>query len=274
MNVEQLAEVEKLLQLPIAERPKRIAHLIHSDQLDKALRPYIDHPRRVAENVEVLAHINQISARSTADLIAAAWLHDVIEDSGLGKWPEVSPDDLLNWGISPEIILLVKLLTRSKVLDSSKEQEDARYYQAIKENHLARLIKIADMADNCNRQRVKWLQELGKESKVSKYLPALSLFELSEGEQSWFDQRVNNACEWNGLDEEEYLRYFVRHNQLFALGDNLSQARFLETERKWSATFDLYEWIIKLDFDLDQVSLEEAKTHFPEAFPINMKEGN
>ena len=273
MNVHQLREIQEMLQLPVEQRPERIARLVHLDQVDKALRPYIDHPRRVSENVQVLAEINQISELQTEHLIAASWLHDVIEDSGLNSWPKVSATDLATWGIPSEVIQLVLLLTRTYEFGSNVEVDGARYYLGIKENKLARLAKIADMADNCNRQRVKWLRELGKESKVSRYLPALEELALTEEEQSWFEERVNSSCELNALDDEEYLRYFIRHEKLYALGDNLIQGRFLIDEGLWVQTFDLLDWIIKGDFDLDQVTLKEAKRLFERAFPIQMKEG-
>ena len=273
MNVHQLAEIQEMLQLPVEQRPERIARLVHLDQVDKALRPYIDHPRRVSENVQVLAEINQISELQTEHLIAASWLHDVIEDSGLNSWPKVSATDLATWGIASEVIQLVVLLTRTYESGSNVEVDGARYYLGIKENKLARLAKIADMADNCNRQRVKWLRELGKESKVSRYLSALEELSLNEEEQSWFEERINSPCELNALDDEEYLRYFIRHDRLYALGDNLIQGRFLMDEGLWVQTFDLLDWIIKGDFDLDQVTREEAKRLFENAFPIQMKEG-
>ena len=61
MNVDQLAKIEEMLQLPVGERAERIARLVHDDQVDKALRPYIDHPRRVSENVQQLAQINNLT---------------------------------------------------------------------------------------------------------------------------------------------------------------------------------------------------------------------
>lgn len=273
MNVDQLAKIEEMLQLPVGERAERIARLVHDDQVDKALRPYIDHPRRVSENVQQLAQINNLSDQQTSHLVAAAWLHDVIEDSGQNSWPKVSDSDLVNWGIPPEVVELVVLLTRSESPSSNRNAEDDRYYQRLKANDLARLAKIADMADNCNRQRVKWLQDLGVSSKVAKYLPALEKFELTQEEQIWFNERTQSACELNGLDEEEHLRYFIRHQQLYVLGDNLSQARFLNNDEHWVQTFDLFDWILKGDVDLDQLKLEEAKQSFPAAFPITMKEG-
>jgi hypothetical protein len=54
----------------------------------------------------------------------------------------------------------------------------------------------------------------------------------------------------------------------------LIQARFRKNEDLWVRTFDLFDWIIKGDMDLDQISLDESKDMFPNAFPIKMKEGN
>jgi hypothetical protein len=274
MNAEYLNQVQEMLLLPVPLRPEKIARLVHDDQLDKALRPYIDHPRRVSQNVQMLAPIHSLSERDEEHLVAAAWLHDVIEDSGKDSFPKVSAEDLAVWGIAPEVIEIVQLLTRPEKDDLSEEDGISSYYREIKAHALARLVKIADMADNCNRQRVKWLEALGKESKVAKYLPALSFFELNQEEKSWFEDRVNSACELDGLDDEEHLKFFVRREHLLCLGSNLIQARFRKSEDLWVRTFDLFDWIIKGDMDLDQISLDESKSRFPNAFPIKMKEGN
>lgn len=55
-------------------RPRRrsIIAAAHRGQVDKAGQPYITHPARVAARVA-----------GDENAVAAAWLHDVVEDTGL-----------------------------------------------------------------------------------------------------------------------------------------------------------------------------------------------
>jgi len=54
---------------------KAIATVAHKGQVDKAGSPYIDHPRRVAERLR--------AAKVGEAVVAAAWIHDVLEDTDL-----------------------------------------------------------------------------------------------------------------------------------------------------------------------------------------------
>ncbi|MDU5129714.1 HD domain-containing protein, partial [Atopobium minutum] len=70
-----------------------IATKAHAGQFDKAGKPYIEHPKRVAANC------------ATDTQKAAALLHDVIEDT------PVTADDLLSQGINKRIVDIVCSLT-------------------------------------------------------------------------------------------------------------------------------------------------------------------
>jgi hypothetical protein len=54
---------------PNLQRAEQIATEVHAGQVDKAGAPSIDHPRRVAGHTD-----------GSPDAVAAAWLHDVLED--------------------------------------------------------------------------------------------------------------------------------------------------------------------------------------------------
>lgn len=112
---------------------KAIATVAHKGQVDKAGAAYIDHPRRVAERLEV-----------THDpvIIAAGWLHDVVEDTDLDGI------DLLAAGVSIQAVHLVNLLTRRA------EVQAADYYRLIREEPGALAVKLADIADNTDRDRL------------------------------------------------------------------------------------------------------------------------
>ncbi|MGO7984334.1 hypothetical protein ACC691_41630, partial [Rhizobium johnstonii] len=60
---------------------------------------------------------------------AAAWLHNVLEDS------DVTPNDLLDAGISPEVVEIVQLLTRNL------ETTDETYFGGIRGNAIALKVK-------------------------------------------------------------------------------------------------------------------------------------
>jgi len=97
--------------------------------------PYIEHPRAVARIVATVAH--------TPEMIAAALLHDVVEDTGvtfsfLGKEFGDEVTDLVFW-----------LTDRSKPEDGNREMRKAidRAHSA-KAPPAAQTIKLADLIDN------------------------------------------------------------------------------------------------------------------------------
>jgi len=121
-----------------------IAHTFHKGQKrkmgDDKGKPYVVHPERVAAKFG-----NEI-------LRAAAWMHDVVEDTHLTVM------DLINMGVSLEVANLVRLVTHEK------GEEYYQYIARVKQNRDATLIKLADIDDN--------LQSLHKGSMRDKYLLA------------------------------------------------------------------------------------------------------
>lgn len=75
---------------------ERIARRAHAGQVDKAGVPYAHHPAWVAARVE------------GDDAKAAAWLHDVLEDTNL------TADDLRRAGIPEEVVHTVEVLTHAE----------------------------------------------------------------------------------------------------------------------------------------------------------------
>ena len=108
---------------------EKLATLAHSGQIRRdGKTSYIWHPRAVA------ARLIMDCASCTA--IAAAWLHDVLEDTN------ETPESLRDAGISDEVVQVVELLTKT---------EGASYWaylDAIMLNPIARQVKIADMLSN------------------------------------------------------------------------------------------------------------------------------
>jgi (p)ppGpp synthase/HD superfamily hydrolase len=104
----------------------------HKDQLDRAGAPYVFHPFHLAEQMP-----DEVS-------VAAALLHDVVEDSG------ITFDALAMQGISGEVIDILKLLTH----DPAVPYMD--YVQKIKDsgNPRAIQIKLADLNHNADASRL------------------------------------------------------------------------------------------------------------------------
>jgi (p)ppGpp synthase/HD superfamily hydrolase len=158
---------------------------VHATQVDRAGQPYATHPERVAHRAGELADLHQLSPEERATLISAAYLHDVVEDSGENGHPEVTIVALRDLGFSAACVDIVRLVTKT-----GHGTTDDTYYEAIIENRLARLTKIADISDNSNISRQQLLASLGRPVKQQKYLHAIELMALDAREREWFDEAI------------------------------------------------------------------------------------
>lgn len=132
------------------EIAQEIATRAHAGQVDKAGRPYIEHPAQVASSVE----------GETAK--AAAWLHDVVEDTA------IMFDDLASMGVAAEVVDAVRVLTR-------KEDEPYFDYVArIAKNPLAREVKLADLAHNSDLTRLSKVTDADR-ARAEKYRKAKAM---------------------------------------------------------------------------------------------------
>ena len=121
---------------PIINKAKMLAGKAHEGQFRKySGMPYIVHPIEVATIVQSVDH--------TDEMIAAALLHDVVEDT------DYSFEDIAN-EVSPKVAELVKGVT-----DVSNPQDGNRKVRkAIDKDHLAeqnaevQTIKLADVISN------------------------------------------------------------------------------------------------------------------------------
>lgn len=128
----------------------RIAYRAHRGQKDKAGKPYIFHPIRVSLGVK----------NREAKIVAL--LHDVIEDS------EITMEELYFLNDRQKEALL--LLTH-------KEEEDYfDYIQRIKNDEIARQVKVSDLRHNADLTRLHTVTERDRKRR-RKYLKALSMLE-------------------------------------------------------------------------------------------------
>jgi len=117
----------------------RAAHKAHAGQKRKYHGgPFIEHPMRVAGRVALLHE-------ATEEMVAAAWLHDVVEDTAvtIGDLELVFPDRVTS--------LVAELTKRSAGCSPEMSREDRhamdiRWYGMVSRE--ARTIKAIDRADN------------------------------------------------------------------------------------------------------------------------------
>lgn len=138
---------------------RAVSRTAHAGQVDKAGAPYIHHPARIALKVSQELPKN-------ANAIAAAYLHDVVEDS------PVTIEDLLLMGFSYETVKIVDHLTRRE-----GESHEAAVRRAA-EHPIARIVKRYDVLDNSNPSRLAKLDPKTRERLEKKYVHALEILGL------------------------------------------------------------------------------------------------
>ena len=113
-----------------SEKAYEIAKKAHLGQIDKAGEDYIKHPEKVASFV------------SSDEEKSVAYLHDVIEDT------ELTLEDLREYGFSEEVLKAVDVITKKRW------QDYQTYLNSVKENKLARVVKLADLRHNSDLTRL------------------------------------------------------------------------------------------------------------------------
>lgn len=132
------------------EEAEKIAREKHRTQRDKNGDPYILHPMRVAASLH------------TQDQKIVAILHDVLEDT------DTTAEELLACGATQEQLQALLLLTHAK------EEPYLTYLARVKHNPLALAVKLADLADNSNPERLAKLPVQMAERLRLKYETAYS----------------------------------------------------------------------------------------------------
>lgn len=136
-----------------------LARSAHAGQTDKSGAPYIDHPARVAARVRAAGHGDE------AEIVA--WLHDVVEDTGVTL-------DRIEREFGPRIARAVDAITR-------RPAEGDDYYRRVAADPLALAVKRHDIDDNTDPERTARLDPSTRERLAAKYRHALALLDQETG---------------------------------------------------------------------------------------------
>ena len=124
----------------------------HKNQVDKSGMPYVFHPFHLAEQM------------TTEETVITALLHDVVEDTSY------TLEDLKNMGFPEQVVQAVSLLTHD---DNTDYME---YILKIRENPIARAVKLADLCHNSDLSRLDTVDEKALK-RCEKYKKAIALLE-------------------------------------------------------------------------------------------------
>ena len=138
-------------------RAYKIACQLHAGQTDKAGRPYIEHLTRVMLRV-------QMDGGDRFQQIAAL-LHDSIEDE------KTTADELLALGVPSEAVVLVQALTKRE------EQSYEDYLRGLIGRYRVVTVKMADLDDNSDPERLELLPERQRMRLQAKYAHAWDILQ-------------------------------------------------------------------------------------------------
>jgi hypothetical protein len=132
----------------ILDRAKAIATSAHEGQVDKAGKPYIEHPLRV------------MNMGKTVEEKIVGVLHDVVEDS---EW---TFEMLEKEGMPKEVVDALKCVTKL-----SEDEDYDHFIARVKTNPLAVKVKLNDLKDNMDITRLGKVTEKDL-PRLNKYIRA------------------------------------------------------------------------------------------------------
>lgn len=124
-----------MIYTPATKKALKLCFAAHKNQTDKSGMPYVFHPFHLAEQMK------------DEETTIAALLHDVIEDT------DYTLEDLAKMGFSPDVLEALKCLTHHEGIPYMD------YIAKIKENPIAKAVKLADLAHNSELSRLDVVDE-------------------------------------------------------------------------------------------------------------------
>ena len=139
-----------MIYTPETKKAMKLCFEAHKNQTDKSGLPYVFHPFHVAEQM-----------RDEKTTIVAL-LHDVIEDTSY------TLQDLRAMGFNQEVLDAIALMTHDNNVPYME------YVAKIRENPIARTVKLADLRHNSDLTRMDEITET-ELKRVEKYKAAMQL---------------------------------------------------------------------------------------------------
>ncbi len=124
----------------------------HKEQVDKSGLPYVFHPFHLAEQME------------TEETTIVALLHDIVEDT------PYTISDLESEGFDKAVLDAIALMTHEDGVDYMD------YVAKIKENPIAKAVKLADLRHNSDLTRLDTIDEKALKRREN-YLKAIELLQ-------------------------------------------------------------------------------------------------
>lgn len=169
-------KAERPLILPPLRRnwfaARTVAETLHRGQKDKAGRPYMGHITRVHDRLVDL--LEGLPNDQWDEARQIAWLHDVIEDTPYDE------DDLRREGFGPEVVKGVEMLSWPGTSYLSWIDWLAAHAPLP-----VILVKIADIEDNSDPERLALLDEPTRERLKKKYGAALPILKHAAARMRW-----------------------------------------------------------------------------------------
>ena len=141
-----------MLYTEMTKKAMKLCFEAHKEQKDKSGLPYVFHPFHLAEQME-----DEITT-------AVALLHDVVEDSSY------TLRDLETMGFPPQVLEAVGMMTHDPAVPYLE------YAAKLKDNPVARTVKLADLRHNSDLSRLDAVDEKALR-RVEKYQKAIRILE-------------------------------------------------------------------------------------------------
>jgi len=141
-----------MIYTPKTKKALKLCFEAHKNQMDKSGMPYVFHPFHLAEQMQ------------TEETTVVALLHDLVEDT------DYTIEDLTSMGFDKSITDAIALMTHAD------DVEYMNYVREIKNNPIARAVKLADLKHNSDLTRLDVVDQKAL-SRREKYLKAIALLE-------------------------------------------------------------------------------------------------
>ena len=141
-----------MIYTPKTKKALKLCFEAHKEQVDKSGMPYVFHPFHLAEQMQ------------TEETTVVALLHDLVEDT------DYTIEDLTSMGFDKNITDAIALMTHAD------DVEYMDYVREIKNNPIAKAVKLADLKHNSDLTRLDVIDEKAL-SRREKYLKAIAILE-------------------------------------------------------------------------------------------------